>query len=145
MERIYTWHDIPHYYGDYVRVLFVTTAVLSAVAIPVLGDILPFGTPVQVLSALLLVLLAGLTHPHSMMLFLYNILVSAIGVVLLESAAISLYRIDSLELFLAREAGALLMLFAFYFSVKTLRAMAAGKLGKLERPWEFEDQDDTKT
>lgn len=139
MNRIYSWHDIPHYYGDYVRTLFVAVAVLSSVAIPVLGDLLPFGTAVQVLSALLLVLLAGLTHPHSIILFMYNIAVSAIGVVLLESAAISLYHTDSFELFLAREAAALLMLFAFYFSVKTLRAMSAGKLGKLDRPWEFED------
>lgn len=137
--RIYTWHDIPHYYGDYVRALFVASAVLSAVAVPVLGDLLPFGTLVQVLSALLLVLLAGLTQPHSSIIFWYNIAVSAIGVVLLESTAIALYKADSFELFLAREAAALLMLFAFYFSVKTLRAMGAGKLGKLERPWEFED------
>ena len=123
MQRVYAWHDIPHYYGDYVRVLFIAVAVLSAVAVPVFGDLLPFGTLAQVLAALLLVLLAGLTHPHSAMLSLYNSVVSAIGVILLQSAA-------------------LLLLFAFYFSLKTLRAFGQGKLGKVERPWEFEDSKD---
>lgn len=143
MERIYTriyaWHDIPHYYGDFVRVLFITVAVLAAVAVPLLGDLLPFGTLVQVLSILLLVLLAGLTHPHSVIVFWYNVCVSALAVVLLQYTAVSLYETDSFGLFLAREAGAISMLFAFYYSVKTLRAMSEGKLGKLERPWEFED------
>jgi len=142
MQKVYAWHDIPHYYGDYVRVLFVAVAVLSAVAVPVFGDLLLFGTLTQVLCALLLVLLAGLTHPHSAMLSLYNSVVSAIGVILLQSAAISLYSADSFELFLTREVAALLLLFAFYFSVKTLRAFAQGKLGKVERPWEFEDSKD---
>jgi len=82
-------HEIPHYYGDYVRALFLGAAVLSAVVIPVFGNLLPFGTFVQVLSALLLVLLAGLTNPHSRMLILYDTIISGVGVLLLESIAIS--------------------------------------------------------
>lgn len=139
---IFRVHDIPHYYGDYVRALFLAVAVLSAVAIPVFGDLLPFGTLPQVAATILLVLLAGLTNPHSRMLLLYDAVVAGIGVLLLETVAISLYRADSFELFVAREAAALAMLFAFYFSIKTLRAMALGKVGKLERPWEFEDVQD---
>lgn len=135
-------HDIPHYYGDYVRDLFVATAVLSAVALPVFGDLLPFGTLAQVGSALLLVLLAGLTNPHGRMLMLYNVIVSGVGVLLLESAAISLYSSDSVELFVSREVASVLLLFAFYFGIKTMRAMSLGKLGKTEKPWEFEDSKD---
>jgi hypothetical protein len=136
------FNDIPHYYGDYVRALFLGTAVLSAVAIPVFGDILPFGTFVQVGSALLLVLLAGLTNPHSKMLMLYDVIVSGVGVLLLESAAISFYSSNPFSLFASREVAAIALLFAFYFSIKTLRAMSLGKVGKAEKPWEFEELKD---
>jgi len=135
--------DIPHYYGDHVRALFLATAVLSVVVIPVYGDLIPFGTLVQICCATLLVLLGGLTNPHSTMVMWYNAAVSGIGVILLESAAINLYAASSLELFAAREVAALALMFAFYFSVKTLRAMSQGKLGKVPRPWEFEKAQDT--
>src|SRR3989344_2428276 len=141
-DYLFRIHDIEHYYGDYVRALFLGAAVLSAVAIPLFGDLLPFGTFAQVGSALLLVLLAGLTNPHSRMLMIYDVVVSGIGVFLLESAAILLYTADTPELFAAREAAALALLFAFYFSVKTLRAMSLGKVGKMEKPWEFENGKD---
>lgn len=130
--------NIPHYYGDHIRALFLATAVLSVVVIPVYGDLIPFGTLVQIYCATLLVLLGGLTNPHSTMVMWYDAAVSGIGVILLESAAINWYSASSLELFAAREAAALALMFAFYFSVKTLRAMSQGKLGKVARPWEFE-------
>ena len=144
MENNYLFriHDIPHYYGDYVRALFVGAAVLSAVSIPLFGDLLPFGTFAQVGCTLLLVLLAGLTNPHSRMLMVYDVIISGVGVFLLESAAISFYPVDTTQLFAAREVAALALLFAFYFSIKTLRAMTLGKVGKMERPWEFEDEKD---
>ena len=141
-DYIFRTHDIEHYYGDYVRALFVGDAALSAVAIPLLGDLLPFGTFAQVGCTLLLVLLAGLINPHSKMLVVYGVIVSGVGVFLLESAAISFYPVDTMQLFAAREVAALMLLFAFYFSIKTLRAMMLGKVGKMERPWEFEDGKD---
>jgi len=141
-DYLFRIHDIEHYYGDYVRALFLGAAVLSAVAIPLFGDLLPFGTFVQVGSALLLVLLAGLTNPHSRVLMVYDVVVSGLGVFLLESAAISFYAADTAQLFAAREVAALALLFAFYFSIKTLRAMMLGKVGKMEKPWEFENGKD---
>lgn len=131
--------DIPHYYGDRIRALFLATAVLSVVAIPTLGDLLPFGTLGQIACATLLVFLGGLTSPHSTLVLWYDAAVAGLGSVLLESAAINFYTGASLELFLAREVAALALMFAFYFSVKTLRARSQGKLGKAARPWEFED------
>src|SRR3989344_1476434 len=141
MENNYIFriHDIEHYYCDYVRALFLAAAVLSSVAIPLFGDLLPFGTFAQVGCALLLVLLAGLTNPHSQMFMLYDAIVSGVGGFLLESTAISFYSADTVELFASREVAALALIFAFYFSIKTLRAMMLGKVGKVERPWEFED------
>jgi hypothetical protein len=135
--------NIPHYYGDHIRALFLATAVLSVVVIPVYGDLIPFGTLVQICCATLLVLLGGLTSPHSTMVMWYDAIVAGLGTILLESAAINLYSADSIELFVAREVAALALMFAFYFSVKTLRAMSQDKLGKVARPWEFEKAQDT--
>ncbi len=133
------WQDIPHYYGDYVRALFVGSAVLFAIAIPVFGNLIPLGTFVQVASSLVLIILAGLTNPHSRMLLLYDAVVAAIGILLLESTVITYYAQDGVPLFVIRESAAVALMFALYFSIKTLRAMSLGKLGKKDRPWEFED------
>ncbi len=132
-------HDIPHYYGDYVRMLFVAAAVIAAVAIPVFGDLLPFSIFTQVAGIIVFVLLAGLTNPHSKTLFLVDAVISGTGALFLESIAISQYATTPFLLFAAREAGALVLLFAFYYSVKTLRAMMLGKIGRMERPSEFEN------
>lgn len=139
------YRDIEHYYGDVVRQLFVGAALVICLAIPLWGDLLPVGTFSEIAAAILLVLLAGITSPHGKMIFLYNAIVAAFGALLLEVFATSLYHEQSLELFLAREAAAILLLFAFYYSVKTLRAMAQGKIGKPPFPWEFESPKDTDT
>lgn len=134
--------DIPHYYGDYVRSLFIATAILSLVAMPAVGNLLPEALVsifAQVGAALLLILLAGLTSPRSFIIMLANAVIAAVSVVLLESFAILLRQIDSVQLFVAREAGVLLMLAALYFSVKTVRGMMSGKIGHSDTPLEFDD------
>lgn len=130
-------HDIAHYHGDRVRELFLAGAVLSFVALPIWGNLLPFGTFVQVSAGLLLVLLAGLTNPHSKGVLMLDTLFSGLSVLLLESAAISLRATETWPLFIIREVSALLLLIAFYFCVKTLRAMSLGKIGKPGDPNEF--------
>jgi hypothetical protein len=139
-------NTISHYYGDWVRRLFLVSALLSFVAIPVWGDLLQFGTFTQVSAGLLLVLLAGLTNPRTKGVMMLNSLFAAISVLLLESTAIIFRTSESWPLFIAREISGLLMLIAFYFSVKTLRAMSLGNIGKrdaqdnLERSGQSERQ-----
>ena len=139
MRRVFRWHNIPHYYGDYVRTLFVVTAALGAVAVPLVGDLLQFGLFLQVLGILLLVLLAGLTHPHGRLVLVYDTVVSGLGMLLLEYAAVSLFNPMAPLLFAAREAAALLLLVAFYYSVKTIRAMTTHQVGQAGVPGEFDD------
>ncbi len=131
--------EIPHYYGDYVRSLFIAMAVLSFVVMPLFGDMLPFGIIPQVGASLLLVLLAALTSARSIPLMLINATVAGVSVVLLESFAILLHHTQSTELFLSREAGVLLMLGALYFSVKTIRGMLSGKIGHADTSLEFDE------
>lgn len=130
---------VPHYYGDYVRSLFIAMAVLSFVVIP-FGDLLPFGVVPQVGASLLLVLLAALMSPRDVMLMLASATISGVSVILLESFAILLRHSQSNEIFLAREAGVLIMLAALYFSVKTIRAMLTGKIGHEDSPLEFDNE-----
>ena len=127
-RRFRPYRHVEHYYGDRVRELFVATAVVSLVCIPLWGDLLPFGTFVQILAPLVLVLLAGLTNPFGTMIHVYDAIVAALGTILVEYTAVELYHVQSVELFAAREVAALLLLFAFYWSVKTARAKAQGKL-----------------
>lgn len=133
---------IPHYYGDKVRQLFIATAVLSFVVMPLWGDLLPFvGIIPQVGAGLLLVLLAGFTSARNVLVMIANATVSAVSILLLESTAIALQNTGTykMELFLAREFGVLLMLGALYFSIKTVRAQLSGKMGHADSPLEFDE------
>ena len=132
---------ISHYYGDYVRQLFVAAAAVTFIAIPLFGDLLPYGTFFQVACAIVAVLLGGLTNPHGKIVLWVDALFSGLGVLYLEATAITFYPTQSTELFLAREAAAILLLFAFYFSVKTVRSMSQGKVGHFFEAGEFDDNE----
>ncbi|MDO8481597.1 MAG: hypothetical protein Q7S75_00765 [bacterium] len=132
---------IAHYYGEPIRILFVMTAALIVIAVPVTGNLLPFGTFFEVASAIVLVMLAGFIHPHGRWTIMLNVIVSAIGVLLLETAAVSFYQSDSFWLFLIREISAIMLLFALYFSIKTLRSMALHKIGKPDSLREFDEEE----
>jgi hypothetical protein len=105
---------------------------------PLWGNLLPFGDIAGIISVLVLVFLAGVTNPLSKMLMLLNVIVSGAGVFFLQAAALSYYKIDSVALFLLREIAVILLLFAFYYSVKSFRSMLLGKIGDEPVPGEFE-------
>lgn len=130
---------IPHYYGDYVRVIFIVAAALAAFAIPVWGDVLPIGTFPQVVGIVILVVLAGLTNPHGTFILWVDAIVSAIGLLFIENTAIALYSIDEIAIFFARELLVLLLLFAMYFSIKTVRAIALHQIGHATEVGEFDE------
>ena len=130
---------IPHYYGDYVRILFFIAAALGAFTVPVWGSVLPIGTFPQVVGIVILVLLAGLTNPHGTMVLWADTIVSAIGVLFIENTAISLYSIDEIAIFFVREVLVLLLLVAMYYSIKTVRAMTQHEIGHTMRVGEFDE------
>jgi hypothetical protein len=130
---------IVHYHGDIVRMLFLATVGLAFVAVPFWGYLLPFGMVFEVASGIVLILLAGLTSPHSKVTIVLDAIAAALGAFLLEITAISFRSVDPIMLQIIREACALALLGAMYFSIKTLRAMMQGNIGILPRPWEFEE------
>ena len=134
--------EIRHYYGDRVRFAFLAAAVLSFVSIPFWGLILPIGLTLQVAGGLALVLLAGLTNPHSRAVLILDAIAAGAGALLIEVTAINYRHIDPLALLIVREIEVVLLVLAFYYSVKTVRAMYQHKVGKLDLPWDFEEKKD---
>ena len=128
---------LPHYYGDYVRKLFLGAAALLLVFAPFLGGFLPLTLPFEIVGAVALVAFAALTSPKKQWVVAGDAVLSGAFMFVCEIIAIFAYLQDDMLMFFAREALAVIFLFAFYFSVKTLRAMILHQIGKREPPGEF--------
>lgn len=128
---------VAHYYGDPVRRIFVAIALISVIVTPLWGNLLPFGTSFELASAIFLIVLAGLTNPHSPIVTVISALVAGIGAFLLEMTAIDFYESQSFLIFIIRETAVILFLFALYFAIKTLRAMLLKQVGQAARKNEF--------
>ena len=141
-SSLWMGEGIPHYYGNYVRIFLIASAAFSFVAAPLWGQLLPFGTVAQVGASLLLVLLAGLTSPRAPYVMIATATVTAVSILLLESAAIVLrgQGENPTAIFFAREGNVLLLLGALYYSLKTIRGMMAGKMGHPDSPLEFSER-----
>lgn len=125
-ERVPPHHDIPHYHGDEVRVLFFTSAVVILIAQSTGAD-LPLSVTGSVLSAVLLVIAAGITNPAEYRIHWLNALVAIAGTILFGTNAIENYRVGiSLfdRSFIYIEALALLSLVALYYTTATIRGIS---------------------
>lgn len=129
---------IPHYYGDSVRIMFVSCAIVYALSMPLFGNLIPSTTAIGIAIVLALILLAGITSPTMKWLMFVNAAVAAVGIYFLQSAAIFFLDSDSKVLFTLRELCVVLLLFAFYYSVKSFRSMVTHKIGAQSRPGEFD-------
>lgn len=129
---------VAHYYGDIVRALFVAAAIMAGVAIPFSGE-LTTGAIIGAPAIVILLVLAGLTNPHGKTIVTLDAVVSAAGVVFTQLLALSAYSQEYFPLFAFLEAISIVFMAALYFSVKTLRAMAAHKVGKADDAREFDD------
>lgn len=117
--------EIPHYHGDGVRVLFVVGAVVLIVAQST-GANLPLSTPGTVISAVLLVIAAGITNPAQYGIHWLNALIAAAGTIVFGSTAVGRYRAEISVFdpsFIYIEALALLSLIALYLTTRTIRGI----------------------
>jgi hypothetical protein len=121
---------IVHYYGDTVRQLLVGGVALMLLAAPFYNNGVPSALTFEIVGALIAVALAALTNPHNRWVMIGNAIVSGVGVVIFETWAIMTYDSGTGVAFVLREALAIVSLFAFYFSVKTVRAFVLGQIGK---------------
>lgn len=130
---------IPHYYGDYVRQIFVVTGAAMLILAPFLVNRAPMLLPFEIGGAIVLVILAALTNPKKVWVLLADTLAAGVGIIVFESLAIAAYASGNWLAFIALEVVTLAFLFALYFSLKTVRTMMFGQIGKGPRFGDFTD------
>ena len=130
MPDLHIGPHIPHYYGDYVRQIFMLCGAVMLISSPFLSSALPAALPFEIGGALMVAILGALTNPAKQISMLADAIVAVVGVVTYELLALNAYSSGAMIAFLEREALAIAFLFALYFSVKTLRNMAFHTIGK---------------
>ena len=130
--------NVPHYYGDVVRQCFVFGAILMLVSAPFYANNLRAELPFVIFGALVLVGLAALTNPHKKSFVIADAVAGGIVVLIYQSWALFDYQSSTWIQFALRELIALIFITAFYFSMKTLRAMLLHQVGKREEVGEFD-------
>ena len=118
------WPSIPQYYGDSVRALLLSAAALMLIASPLYGDDTHVEFPYEVIGAIIAVGCAALINPRDRFFSLLAAVVSGVGTVIYAMWGISGYDGGNPVAFVLRVFIALLFLFAFYFSLTTVRAFA---------------------
>jgi hypothetical protein len=116
--------EIPHYHGNETRIIFVVSALIIIVAKST-GAELPLSTVGAVISAVALVVAAGITNPAQLWIHWVNAVLSASGTILFGTSAVGHYRVGVSLLepsFIYLEILALLSLIALYLTTKTVRA-----------------------
>lgn len=113
-----------HYYGDYVRRLFLGAGVATLLILPFYNTLLPAMSPdALVLFVIVIILFAAILNPRrSATIAGIDALISIIGVYLFAYYAVTEYANTELIVTVLRQALAVVFAFALYFSVKTLRA-----------------------
>ncbi len=136
------FRSISHYYGDPARQFLIGAAILMLAASPFYGDDLRKEFPFEVVGALLLVTFAALVNPRRMWLSIGSAIVSGVGAAVYATWGILGYESVELVAFILRVAISVLLLAAFYFSVKTVRAFMLHQIGKRETIDEFDSDEE---
>ena len=137
MPDLHMGPSIPHYYGDYVRQIFMLCGAAMLIFSPFLATAFPAALPFEIGGALIVAILGALTNPAKQMSMLADAIVAGVGVVTYELLALNAFSSGSMIAFIEREALAVAFLFALYFSLKTIRNMAFHLIGKRERVGDF--------
>ncbi len=129
--------SVPHYYGDVVRWLFMTAAAVILLTHPFYANMLRIELPFTLAGAVILVALAALTNPHNKGVIAADVIAAGVGMVIYQGWALSQYDSSTILEFALRQVVAVLFMASLYFSLKTLRAMVLGKIGRKYEPGEF--------
>ncbi|HUY05572.1 MAG TPA: hypothetical protein VMV62_02580 [Candidatus Paceibacterota bacterium] len=122
-ESVPRHRKVPHYHGDEVRMIFFVSAIILIVAQST-GAELPLSTSGAVISAVILVIAAGVTNPSQSSIHWLDALLAVIGTVLFGTTAVEHYRAGMSVFdasFAYTEALAILSLIALYFTTRTIR------------------------
>ncbi|MBI5457195.1 hypothetical protein HY971_00530 [Candidatus Kaiserbacteria bacterium] len=133
---------IPHYYGDSVRQLLLGAAALMIISSPLYTNTLRREFPLIVIAALAAAALSAIINPRDRWIPMATALLSGVGLVSYAMWGMFQYENIGPLPFILRMAIAVIFLFAFYFSMKTLRAFMLHQIGKRETIDEFEEPDE---
>lgn len=122
--------SIRHYYGDLVRQLLLGAATLMLIGAPFYVDEFSVQMPFIVAGALVYIGLAALMNPWKQWVIGASAACAGAGIIIYELWALWYYTPGEPIQFVLRQIPAVLLIFAFYFSLKTFRAMMMGIIGK---------------
>lgn len=117
--------NLPHYYGDIIRKLFLVSGMIMLATLPFLHVRVSAPVFLSIVFILVLTFAAGFTNPRQKWNTTVNSIISLIGFTIFAFEAITRFeRIFDL-LFATNMTLSCLFLFAFYLSIKTLRGSYA--------------------
>lgn len=140
-----TGETVSHYYGDIVRDFLLGGAVVMLLSAPFYADELRAELPFEVISAIIIVGLAAMTNPWKKSILAADAIAAGIVTAVYQIWALNGYDTTGTTAFILREAISIIFMFAFYFSVKTLRAMVLHQIGKRASIDEFSEEGSSET
>lgn len=120
---------IRHYYGDLTRQILLGAAALMLIGAPFYTSNFKVQVPFIVIGAIVIVGLAALMNPSKRVIAIATATASGLGAVSYELWALWFFSAADPIAFVLRQACAILLVFAFYFSLKTVRSMLMGLIG----------------
>ena len=136
-----TFTSIPHYHGGIVRGLLLGAAAFLLVTSPMYADSISDQFPFLVFGAFMAVIAAAFTDPHKRFSLAADAVVAGVGMIAYSGWALMGYDSSDLLAFVLRAVVAIVFLFAFYFSLKTVRAFALHEVGRHDRFGEISNDD----
>ncbi len=121
----YLTHE--HYYGREIRGLFVVSAIIMLLTLPIFNSLIPFNGFLSMGMIILVGFLAGLLSPLARFVVVLCTLVAMGGGLVFEYQAVSMFRAGNSPLewwfFAVNQLLAVLFFFALYYGSKTLRGI----------------------
>lgn len=114
-----------HYYGDLVRKLFLTGAILMLLTLPFMSTYIEVPIYISILAAITIGVVAGITNPAQKWAGILNFGIALTASFIFEYQAIMGYTHYSYlhRTFLINQILAVIFLVALYFATKTVRGM----------------------
>ena len=131
------YHPVEHYYGDIVRQLFIAGVAVMLIGAPFYANSLYIELPFEVLGGIGVVALAAFTNPMGKTIMMANAIAAGVILLIYQTWALLGYSASGWLVFFLRELIALIFMAAFYFSLKTLRAMVMHMVGVHTNPRHF--------
>lgn len=111
---------------------FMGAAATLILTAPFIARDLAAELPLYVISAVVLVAAAALTSPWNKTIIMADAALAGAGFVVMELWALGGFAESGPVAFLLRQALAIIFMFAFYFAMKTFRAMMIGQIGRTD-------------